>query len=427
MKESNLSLGDTIKKFITAFTNVVSYRLQKQILQFLYQHIVVMIGGGTFYSFVEHDFLWKSLSAMKVLHSESKHNLLYHLSRCFLLEEENGSTRMPLNRMPYGLIDYNIRFFSSTSSNKLGLEEHYAQWLETMVAHFGQKWLCLFRGPCWQYELNEESQQTGSSETPCVSSSSNEEVLDGLIDNTNTTPSNNEIPCSSNLGTDIQHSLLVQSLSGMNDKIPMTSMGQNPEHSDGEILIPCTNESLVVSSDVIQHTSSVNADTPLSSDRQQSTSTDDEMPCIANEKSASLIADALRDCSLNLDEFSNDDQGCLFDFEDISFQLEDASRCLVDNGDNGTCSSENVHAVENGNHLAGSFNSRTTKRSYLWTNITADEKDEIESGQISPECMEDHHNIVPTTKAMRSRNPYMYNTTKVSKNYVYSTVICYVF
>ena len=160
MKESKLSLGDTIKKFITAFTSVMSYRPKKQILQCLYHHIVLTSGGHALCSFVKHDFLWKSLSALKVLHTEGKHNLLYHLSHCFSVKEESGLTRMPLNRMPYGLIDYNIRFFSSSSSQRLGLEEHYALWLETMIAHFGQKWLCLFRGPFWQYELNEDSQQT---------------------------------------------------------------------------------------------------------------------------------------------------------------------------------------------------------------------------------------------------------------------------
>ena len=89
----------------------MSCRLQKQILQCLYHYIGLTSGGHAFCSFVKHDFLWKSLSAMKVLHTEGKHNLLYHLSHCFLVEEESGLTRMPLNRMPYGLIDYNIRFF----------------------------------------------------------------------------------------------------------------------------------------------------------------------------------------------------------------------------------------------------------------------------------------------------------------------------
>ena len=55
--------------------------------------------------------------------------------------------------MPYGLIDYNLRFFTSNKTRKLGMEEHYASWLETMFSHFGHKWLCLHRGPVWQYEV----------------------------------------------------------------------------------------------------------------------------------------------------------------------------------------------------------------------------------------------------------------------------------
>lgn len=33
------------------------------------------------------------------------------------------------------------------------MEEHYASWLETMLSQFGHKWLCLHRGPVWQYEV----------------------------------------------------------------------------------------------------------------------------------------------------------------------------------------------------------------------------------------------------------------------------------
>ena len=60
---------------------------------------------------------------------------------------------MPINKMPYGLLDYNIRFFAKGSRQNLGIEEHYASWLATMFSHFGHKWLCLHRGPVWQYEV----------------------------------------------------------------------------------------------------------------------------------------------------------------------------------------------------------------------------------------------------------------------------------
>jgi hypothetical protein len=46
---------------------------------------------------------------------------------------------MPIDRMPFGLVDYNIWYFAAHSNQKLGIEEHNAQWLETMFSHFGHK------------------------------------------------------------------------------------------------------------------------------------------------------------------------------------------------------------------------------------------------------------------------------------------------
>jgi hypothetical protein len=57
--------------------------------------------------------------------------------------------------MPFGLLDYNIRFFASNRTNALGYEEHYGSWLDTMFSQFGHEWLCLHRGPALQYEVDE--------------------------------------------------------------------------------------------------------------------------------------------------------------------------------------------------------------------------------------------------------------------------------
>ena len=118
-------------------------------LNYLFKLTLVDDGGLEFFKFVKADFLPLSVMAMGTLYKEGKHNLVYHLSKCF----ESPAPRMDLNRMPYGLIDYNLRFFSSNKTQKLGMEEHYASWLETMFSQFGHKWLCLHRGPVWQYEV----------------------------------------------------------------------------------------------------------------------------------------------------------------------------------------------------------------------------------------------------------------------------------
>ena len=49
---------------------------------------------------------------MMTLQQEGKKNLLYSMSKCFEKRQDDTTmTRMPLNQMPFGLIDYNVRFF----------------------------------------------------------------------------------------------------------------------------------------------------------------------------------------------------------------------------------------------------------------------------------------------------------------------------
>ena len=115
----------------------MSLRLRTQLLQHIFKLSIVESDGLEFIKFVGSEFLTFSLSAMKTLFSHKKHNLIHDLNKCF----EGSAPRMPLDRMPYGLLDYNIRFFTRHRTQKLGMEAHYALWLETMFAQFGHKWL----------------------------------------------------------------------------------------------------------------------------------------------------------------------------------------------------------------------------------------------------------------------------------------------
>ena len=145
---SSVTVGDVIKDFVSCFSSSMSLRMKMQVLHHIFKQCVIAEDGQDFFRFVNNDFLTRSLGAMKTLFRESKPNLIYGLSKCF----EGTSPRMSLNRMPYGLIDYNILFFASDTTVNLHMEEHYASWLETMYTQFGHKWLCLHRGPMWQYE-----------------------------------------------------------------------------------------------------------------------------------------------------------------------------------------------------------------------------------------------------------------------------------
>ena len=65
-------------------------------------------------------YLSQSLSAMVKLRLANKTNLLQKFAKCISEERKDGSGQslMPLNQMPFGLIDYNIQFFSSETSTK---------------------------------------------------------------------------------------------------------------------------------------------------------------------------------------------------------------------------------------------------------------------------------------------------------------------
>jgi len=110
------------------------------------------------------------LSGMKFLYDQGKNNIVYDMADIIA----NG--KMKLDRMPFGLIDYNIRFFAAEFSVKLTMEDHYASWQETMLAHFGHRWVALNRGPMWAYETD-----TQQDNHPCNILA--EAMLSGIEDN----------------------------------------------------------------------------------------------------------------------------------------------------------------------------------------------------------------------------------------------------
>lgn len=159
-----MTVGDVIVEVCTLF-RIMSLRLKRQLVTYLFrQFLRNTVSDVGFLKFVGKDFLDISVQAMQKLYCAGKNNLVYLLSRCFQAPDDQPksatATRLPLDRMPFGLLDYNIHFFATDTTVCLGTEPHYARWLETMYAHFGHKWLCLFWGPTWQYK--EDSQVTQS-------------------------------------------------------------------------------------------------------------------------------------------------------------------------------------------------------------------------------------------------------------------------
>ena len=98
------------------------------------------------------NFLHIYIESVKNLHKEDKDNIVSHFAKCFQLRENSDLTRLPIGQMPYGLLDYVAKFFSSERTNNLVCEPDYRLWQETMYSRFGVQWVCLNRGPCWEYE-----------------------------------------------------------------------------------------------------------------------------------------------------------------------------------------------------------------------------------------------------------------------------------
>lgn len=82
-------------------------------------HSVGLIGNCS-------NFVNLSIEAMKVLQDAKKHNLVYKWSQCIV--GENGTPLIPLNRMPFGLIEYQLEFFTATNVMQVGVE-----YFKTMV------------------------------------------------------------------------------------------------------------------------------------------------------------------------------------------------------------------------------------------------------------------------------------------------------
>ena len=80
------------------------------------------------------------------------------------LEQRQGNTgpRMPLDRMPFGLIAHNLKFFASDNVSNLQAPDDYKSWCQSMYTLFGNKWASMHLGPMWSYEVSENISATAN-------------------------------------------------------------------------------------------------------------------------------------------------------------------------------------------------------------------------------------------------------------------------
>ena len=156
---SESPLGEAIPRLITLFKEQMSSRMRQQLINFLFKIILEQEHGLKILHFFNGDCLNQITRSILTLYKAGKENIIYQFANVI------AENKMDMERMPFGLIDYNIRFFNAKNTVKLKMEDHYAMWQETMFAHFGHKWVSLNRGPMWQYD--EEVQDVTKSNVGC--------------------------------------------------------------------------------------------------------------------------------------------------------------------------------------------------------------------------------------------------------------------
>jgi len=96
------------------------------------------------------NFAELAVCAMKRLQENGKNNLVYKFALCIATNRpESNDSLFPLNRMPFGMVEYQIEFFSSTNIMQISVPDDFKTWYETMCAEFPTRFSRLFRGPMW--------------------------------------------------------------------------------------------------------------------------------------------------------------------------------------------------------------------------------------------------------------------------------------
>ena len=151
-------LPGCILDVISSGFSKLTLRQREQLLVHLFRKwLVEDVNPRLDATFVPQRFLPLVAKAMSILCAGSKDNLIYYAARCFgELRYGDISPRMPLDRMPFGLIAHNLKFFASDKVANLRAPDDYRSWCQSMYALFGNKWASMHLGPLWSYELERE-------------------------------------------------------------------------------------------------------------------------------------------------------------------------------------------------------------------------------------------------------------------------------
>lgn len=163
--------GNIISNIIKSF-GVLTKLQRVQLLQELFtKHILTDINPNITQEFFPKTFTSLIAKGLDTLFKNKKENLFLNMGKCFGSFRDDGSPRLPIDNMPFGLISHNLKFFSCDDGGNIHAPEDYKSWMQTMYSRFGQSWAALHLGPMWAFENSSQNK-----EQP-VSSTSNVDVL----------------------------------------------------------------------------------------------------------------------------------------------------------------------------------------------------------------------------------------------------------
>ena len=157
-EERNLP-GSVLDVVSSGFVELTKRQRQQLMVYLFHKWLKLDVHQGLNANYVSLDFLPLLSNALKVLLVNGKNNVLYDAARCFgEMRPGEDCPRMPLSRMPFGLISHNLRFFASDNASYLEASPDYKSWYQSMYTLFGNKWAVMHNGPMWSYIGNTDEE-----------------------------------------------------------------------------------------------------------------------------------------------------------------------------------------------------------------------------------------------------------------------------
>ena len=111
-----LSESEASKLILSCFRTISSNQTKVSLLNSLFANTAENVGLNNCPDFIE-----QSVAGMQRLKENDKANLIYKFAKCFgtLRNDESGECLMPMNRMPFGLVAYQIEFFTTHNAKQV--------------------------------------------------------------------------------------------------------------------------------------------------------------------------------------------------------------------------------------------------------------------------------------------------------------------